>query len=160
MDLQKIVKTMKELIKKYFHSSSAILIFCIAVYGIACAQQVCCSTTVNNCIPASNRFLVDYNTDISCRTSPSHHLTSQLSLNTLSNSFGAEDACCETDNCDDYSQATYVLPSLIYDYYLLQKTVNAFDAGNNSAQTTFEPYTLPSSLNAVPIYILTQSIIC
>ena len=151
---------MKELIKKYIQTSSVILILCIAVYEIVCAQQVCCSTAVTNCIPASNRYSADHNTDNFCKTSPSHHLNSQLIPNSWFNNFGAGDTCCETDHCDEYSQATYVIPSLIYDYYPLQKTVSAFDAGNNSAQTTCEPYYLPSSLNAVPIYILTQSIIC
>lgn len=157
---KKTTKPMKALIKKYFQNSSAMLIICIAVYGIACAQQVGCSSTATNCNQSANRFSVGYNTDNSCRTSPSHHLNSQRSLNTLINCSSAEDTCCETDHCDEYSQATYVIPSLTYGFCPLQKTVSPFDAGNNSAQTTFEPFNLPPSLNAVPIYILTRSIIC
>jgi hypothetical protein len=160
MDLQKIAKPMKELIKKFIQTSSAILILCIAVYGIVCAQQVCCSTIVTDCIQASNRYSAVHRTDSACKTSPSHHLNNQLIPNSLFNNFGAGDTCCETDHCDEYSQTTYTIPSLRYDFYPLQKTVSAFDAGNNGAQTTIEPYSLPPSLNAVPIYILTQSIIC
>ena len=152
-------ETMKELIHKFIHTSSAILISCIAVYSIVYAQQVCRSTMVTTCIPTSNKISDSYKINNSCKTSPSHHFNSQLIQNTRFYNFGAGDTCCEADHCDRYSQTTYISPSFRYDFYPLQKTASSFDAGN-SAQTTFGPSNLPPSLKAVPIYILTQSIIC
>ncbi len=154
---------MKKLINKIIQTSTAIVISCIVVYGIVYAQQVCCSTMVNACIPASNRISGDYASGKSWTNSPSHHRNNQLQSNLYSKNvladFGAGNTCCETDRCDSYNQATYFSLSFIQNFYPFQKNVSSFDAGNG-AQTTFEPFSLPASLKAVPIYIMTQSIIC
>jgi hypothetical protein len=154
---------MKESINRIIKTSTAMFISCIVVYGIVYAQQVCCSTIVDVCIPASNRNSISYNIDNSCRISPSHYLTNQLQPNLCSKNiladFGSGNTCCETDRCDSYNQATYFSLTFIQDFYPLQKNVSSFDAGNG-AQTAFEPYSLSTSLKVVPIYILTQSIIC
>ena len=154
---------MKEFINKITLTSTAILISCIVVYGIVYAQQVCCNTIVNTCIPPSNRISCGFSSGNSWTTSPSYHRNIQLLSNICSNNFladfGAGNTCCETDRCDSYKQAKYFSLSFIQYFYLLQKNVSSFDAGNG-AQTTFEPYSLPASLKAVPIYITTKSIIC
>jgi len=154
---------MKESFNKIIQINTAILISCIVVYGIVYAQQVCCSTIVDACIPAFNRILVSYNIDNSCKISPSACLNNALQSNLCSINipadFGSGNTCCETDRCDKYNQATHISLSFIIDFYPLQKNVSSFDAGNG-AQTAFEPYSLSTSLKAVPIYILTQSIIC
>lgn len=154
---------MKESFNKIIQISTAILISCIVVYGIVYAQQVCCGNIVEVCIPTSNRISVRYNIDNSCRISPSHYLNNQLQSNLCSKNiladFGPGNTCCETDRCDSYNQATYLSLSFIQDFYPLQKNVSSFDTGNGE-QTAFEPYRLSTSLKAVPIYIITQSIIC
>jgi hypothetical protein len=153
---------MKELICKFIQTSSGILISII--HGILYAQQVCCSTIVNACIPSSNGESVNYGFDNSYRTSPSNTFNNQLLSNLCSNNFlgdfGSGNACCETDRCDWYNQSTYFSLSLNQNFYPLQKKVSSFDAGDG-VQTTFEPScSLPTSHKAVPIYIMTQSIIC
>jgi hypothetical protein len=159
----KIGKTMKELFKKIIQTSAAIIISLIAVHGIVYAQQVYCGTIVDACIPASNRISGGYTSGNSWATPPSYHRNIQLLSNICSNNFladfGAGNTCCETDRCDSYKQAKYFSLSFFQDFYPHQKNVSFFDA-DISAQTTFEPYSLPTSLKAVPIYIATQSIVC
>jgi hypothetical protein len=156
-------KKMKEFVNKIIQTSTGIVISCIVVYGIVYAQQVCCSTMVNGCIPAFDRISGGYTSGKSWTNSQSYDRNYQLQSNLCSKNvladFGSGNACCETDRCDSYNQATYFSLSFIQDFYPLQKNVSSFDAGNG-AQTTFEPYSLPTSLKAVPIYIMTQSIIC
>ncbi len=154
---------MKELINKFIQTSSAILISIIVVYGIVCGQQVCCSTVVNTCIPSSNWNSVNYSIDNSCETSPSHYLNNQQVSNICSNNFladfGAGNTCCETDRCNRYNQATYFSLSFIQDFYPLQKPLSSFNVISGS-QNNFESKSLSTSLKAVPLYILTQSILC
>jgi len=154
---------MKEFINKMIQTSTAIFISCIVVYGIAFAQQVCCSTIVDACISTFKRISVRYNIDNSCRISSLHNLNNQLQSNLCSNNiltdFGTGNTCCETDRCDGYNQTTEFSLSFVQGFYLFQKSVNSFDA-DNGAQSALEPYRISTSLKAAPIYILTQSIIC
>ena len=154
---------MKKLIDKIIQTSTAILISCIVVYGIVYAQPICCSTIVDACIPTSNRISVSYNIDNSCRTVHSHHFNNQLQSTLCSKNipadFGSGNTCCETDRCDGYNQAAEFSLSFIQDFYPLQKNLGSFDAGNGT-QARFEPYNLSTSHKAIPIYILTESIIC
>jgi len=154
---------MKELFNKIIQTTTAILISCIVVYGIVYAQQVCCSTIVNACIQISNRNSVSYAIGNSCETSPSHHRNNQLQSNLCSKNFlsdfGEGNTCCETNRCDSYNQAAYFSLSSIQNLYPLQKTLSSFNV-ISGAQTNFEPKNLSTSLKAVPIYILAQSIIC
>jgi hypothetical protein len=153
---------MKKLLKKIIQSSKVILISWIVVYGNVYAQQACCSTIVDACIPAFNRISDSYTIGNSCRTSPSHHRNRRLqpihcSENFLAE-FGAKNACCKTDRCDRYNQGTYFNPSFPQYAYLLQKDVSSFHVSDGE-QRAFGTYGLSTSLKAVPIYILTQSII-
>jgi hypothetical protein len=154
---------MKESFNKIIQISTAILISCIVAHGIAYAQQVCCSTIVDACIPASNRISGGYTSSNSLTTPPLHNHNIQLRSNLCSKNipadFGSGNTCCETDRCDSYNQATYLSLSFTQDFYPLQKNVSSFDAGNG-AQATFQPNNLSTPHKAVPIYILTQSIIC
>ena len=154
---------MKKSINKIIHTSTAILISCIVVCGIVCAQPICCSTIVDACIPTSNRISVGYNIDNSFRISPSdylnNHLQSTLCSKNILADFGSGNACCETDRCDGYNQAAEFSLSFIHDFYPKQKNLTSFGAGNG-AQARFEPYNLSTSHKAIPIYILTESIIC
>jgi len=156
-------KIMKELFNKIIQTTTAILISCIVVYGIVYAQQVCCSTIVDACIRTSNRISGSYTIGNSCETSPSHHRNNQLqsnlcSKNFLSN-FGEGNTCCETNRCDSYNQAAYFSLSSIQNLYPLQKPLSAFNV-ISGGQINFEPKSPSTFLKAVPIYILTQSIIC
>ncbi len=143
--------------------TNSTLITCIVVYGIVYAPQVCCSTIVNTCIPTSNRISVVYASGNSWTTSPSHQRSYQLRSNFCSKSFladfGAGNTCCETDCRDSNNQAMYFSRSFTQDFYPLQKIQSSFNV-ICGAQTNFKPKSLPISLKAVPIYILTQSIIC
>ena len=154
---------MKDLITKIIHTIIAILISCIIVYGIVYAHQVCCSTIADVCIPTFKRILDSYIIDNCCRTSPSHNRDNQLQSNFCSENiiadFGSDNTCCETDRCDGYNQATEFSLSFIQDFYPLKKNLGSFDAGNG-AQARFEPYNLSIPHKAIPIYILTESIIC
>ena len=154
---------MKALFNKIIQTCTAVLISIIVVYGIVYAQQACCSTIVNACIPSSNGKSVNCGIDNSYRTSPSHALNNQLLSNLCSNNFlgdfGSGNACCETDCCDCYNQSTYFGLSFNQNFYPLQKKVSSYDSGDGT-KTTFEPYSLQTSHKAVPIYIMTQYIIC
>ena len=156
-------KTMKILFNRIIQTSTAILISCIVVYGIVYAQQVCCSTTVDVCIQASNRISASYTIGNSYETSPSHYRSNQLQSNFCSKNFlpdfGEGNTCCETNRCNSYNHATYFSLSSIQNLYPLQKTLSSFNAISGT-QTNFEPKSLSASRKAVPIYILTQSIIC
>jgi hypothetical protein len=133
------------------------------VHGIVYAQQEYCGTIVDACIPTSKIISGSYTSGNSWTTSPPYHRNIQLLSNICSNNFladfGAENTCCETDRCDSYKQAKYFSLSFFPDRYPLQKNVSFFEA-DNGAQTKFEPYSLSTSLKVVPIYIMTQSIIC
>lgn len=159
----KLGKIMKELFNNIIQTTTAILISCIVVYGIVYAQQICCSTIVDACIPTSNRISVSYTIGNSCETSPSHHRNNQLQSNLCSKNilseFGEGNTCCATNRCDSYNQPAYFSLSSIQNLYPLQKTLSSFNV-ISGAQTNFEPRSLSTSLKAIPIYILTQSIIC
>jgi hypothetical protein len=154
---------MKELVNKITQTRIAMVIFCIVVYGIVYAQQACCSTIVDTSIPASNSTSAKYFIDNSYRTFPSYHWNSQLKSNRCSKNplanFDPGNTCCEADRCDNYTQVTYFSLSFIQDFFPFHKIVSSLYAGNG-AQTTFESFSLPTSLSSVPIYIMVQSIIC
>lgn len=148
---------------KNIQTSAAVFISCILAYGIAYAQQVCCSAIVNAGISTSTKIVCDYTSDHSWTTFSSHNRNTQLRpklcWNKFSADFGSGNTCCETDHCNDYNQVTYISLSFVQDFYPLNKNANALDTGIDS-QTTFEPYRLPTSFKASPIYIMKQSIIC
>jgi hypothetical protein len=154
---------MKKLVNRITQTSIAMVIFCIVVYGIVYAQQACCSTIVDTCIPASNRTSVKCFIDNSYRTFPSYHWNNHLqpngcSKNPLAN-FDPGNTCCKADRCDNYNQVTYFSLSFVQDFFPLQKNVSSLDEGNNEP-TTFKLINQPTVLSSIPIYIMTQSIIC
>ena len=152
---------MNKILKKTTQSSTLILISWIVMYGSVYAQQACCSAMVDACIPAFSRNS-SYTNDNSCRTSPSHHRNRRLQPIHYSDNFQADcdskNACCKTDRYNRYNQSTYFNPSFPKYAYPLQKNVSSFDV-SDSEQRAFETYILSTLLKAVPIYILTQSII-
>ena len=154
---------MKKSLKKIIQVSSAIFITWIVVYGIVYAELVSCSTIVENCIATSDRVLVGNTNGNFWTSSSSHQRKNQLRSNFCSKNIlagcGSENTCCERDRCVNYNQANYFNLTYIKYFYPLQKDVSSFGAVNDG-QTAFEPYYLSISLKAVPIYILTQSIIC
>jgi len=151
---------MIKILKKITQSSTLILISWIIVYGSVYAQQACCSTIVDACIPTFNR--ISYTNNNSCRTSPSHHRNRRLQSIHYSQNFltycDSKNACCKTDRYNRYNQSTYFNPSFPKYAYPLQKNVSSFHAGDGKHRA-FETYTLSAPLKAVSIYILTQSII-
>ncbi len=157
----KLRKTMKNLLKKITQSSTVILISLSVVYGSVYAQQACCSTIVDACIPTFNR-ISNYTNNNSCRTSPSHHRNPRLQPIHYSEYFPADcdakNICCGTDRCDRYNQGTYFNPSFPQYAYPLHKNVSSFDVSDGK-QRASETYSLSTPFKAVPIYILTQSII-
>jgi len=152
---------MKKLLKITTQSSTLILISWIVVYGSVYAQQACCNTIVDACIPTFNR-ISNYTNNNSFRTSPSHHRNRRLQPIHYSQNFLADcdskNAYCKTERYNRYNQSTYFNPSFPKYAYPLQKNVSSFHAGDGK-QRAFETYSLSTSLKAVPIYILTQSII-
>jgi len=154
---------MKDLIAKIIHTITTILISCIIVYGIIYAHQVCCRTIADACIPTFKRILDSCILDNCCRIPPSHNRDNQLQSNFCSENiiadFGSDNTCCETDRCDGYNQVTEFSLSFIQDFYPLEKTLSSFEAGSG-AQTTSQPNKRSTFHKAVPIYILTEAIIC
>jgi hypothetical protein len=154
---------MKDLINKFIQIITATLLFMIVVYGIVYAQQVCCSKIAEACIPTFNRVSDSYIIDDCCKISPTHNRNNQLlsaiSSENLLEDFGSGNTCCETDRCDGYNQATVFSISFIKDFYPFQTIVRSFDA-DSGVQSAFHPNKRLIFPNAVPIYILTESIIC
>lgn len=154
---------MKQFTKKILLTSVAIMTACIIVYGMAYAQQPCCRTILDDCIPTSSRILVGYSTDDSYRISPLDRLNNPRQSNLCSNcrpaDFDPGNACCETDRCDNYGQTTEFSPSFIQEFRLLQKSVCPSDT-DSGAKASFEQLNLFSPHKPVPIYILKESIIC
>lgn len=154
---------MKGSINRVIQIGTMIVISCVVVYGFVYAQQICCSTITEVCIVASNRISVSCNINNSWRTSPSHYLNNQLLLGAVSNDFlsdcDAGNTCCQTDRCDNANQVIYCSLPSIQDCCPIQKDAIVSDSGS-TPPATGKPYSLLTSLRAVPIYILTQSIIC
>ena len=153
---------MKELINKIIQFGTAIVTSFIVVWGIVYTQQVSCGTIVNTCVPTSNRILF-VSADRNAWTTPqaynsNNQRTSNLCFKNILADFSAGNTCCETDRCDAYNQSKHFSLSFIQDLKSLQKNVSSIDAGNGS-QTKFESSGLPTSFKAVPIYVVTQSII-
>jgi len=118
---------------------------------------------LDTCIPDSKRMPDVYAIHNFCKTSSSHHHSNQLQTihcaENLLAGFGAGNACCKSGLCDKYKQNTYFNLSSSQYTYPLEKNVSLFDV-NGGAKSTFGPESRSTSLQAVPIYILTQSIIC
>lgn len=152
---------MKKLLKKIAQSSIVILMSWIVMYGIVYEQQACCSTIVDACIPAFSE-ISGYTNDNSCRTSPSYHRNHKLQPIHYPQNFPADcdakNPCCKIDRCDRYNQGTYFNPSFPQYAYPLHKNVSSFDVSDGK-QRASETYSLSTPFKAVPIYILTQSII-
>lgn len=153
---------MKKLLKQIIKGSTVILMSWIVVYGIVYAQQEGCSDTVGTCNPTFSRISESFAIDNSCRISPPLHRNRRLRPIHCSENFlsgcDAKNTCCKTDRCDRDHQYTYFNPSFFQYAYPLQKNVGSFHV-NAGEQRAFETYILSTSLTAVPIYILTQSII-
>jgi hypothetical protein len=154
---------MKELVQKIIQTCIAIIVSCIVVYGIGYAKQVCCRDMATTCIPASNKIFSGYTDDKSWTKSQPYGRNNQRRSNLCSNKiladFGSGNECCKADRCDNYKQATYFNLSLIQDFEIQQKIASSIKA-DDGTQTTFKPHGTPISPNPVPIYIMTQSIIC
>lgn len=161
--LLKIGNEMKEYTHKMIQTITAIIVAGIVVSGIYYAQPVCCSTAVNDCTPTALRISVSHNTNNTCEISPVHGPKSQLPCHLFSKDslldFDSEITCCKTDYCDSYTPAVYLTISFIRDVSPLQKGLTTVGA-DNGEQAIFGRHFRSTSPKSVPIYILTQSIIC
>lgn len=155
-------KTMKKMLKNIIKGSTVILMSWIVVYGIVYAQQEGCSATIDACIPTFSRISDSCIIDNTCRTLPPLQCNRRLQPIHIYENFLAncdeKNTCCKTDRCERYYQCTYINPLFPQYLHPLQKNVGFFHV-NDREQSTFEAYILSTSLKAVPIYILTQSIL-
>ena len=154
---------MKKLLKKIIQSSTVILISWIVAYGIVYAQPACCSNIADARIHIFSIISNSYTIDGHGKTSPPHHRNHRLQPIHCSENFladcDAKNGCCKTDRCDRYNQGTYFNPSFPQNAaHPLQTNVSSFHVSDGE-QRAFGTYSLSTSLKAVPIYILTQSII-
>ena len=153
---------MEKLLKKIIQGSIVVLMSWGVVSGIVYAQQEGCSSTVGTCIPTFNRISDSCATDSSCTASPPLRRNRRLQPIHCSENFlagcDAKKTCCKTDRCDRDYQCRYFNPSFSQYTHPLQKNVGFFHA-NDGEQSALETYILSTSLKAVPIYILTQSIL-
>ena len=151
------------MIRKFIQFISAILLFIVVVYGIVYAQQASCRTIAEACIPAFSRDSGSDCIDGCCNVSPTNNRNNPLLSANYSgiplSDVGSDNACCEPNRCDGYNQGTACSISFIQGFYPFQLTISSFDA-NISEQPTFHPKKRSGILNTVPIYILTESIIC
>ena len=154
---------MKELIPKIIQIFTLIVASCIVLYGIVNVQQVCCSTSLDACIPASNTISFDNGSANTWTTSQSYNCNNQgqsiLCYKHFLADFDSENTCCVTDHCGGYSQSEDISLSIVQKFYPLKRNVNSIHACKGG-QTKHEPYRLPTSLKVVSIYLDTQSIIC
>ena len=154
---------MKELVRKIIKNNIALALSLIALYGIGYAQQTYRSTILDDCFSRSNIISIGYNFENTSKANPDILSNSQQRSNLCSNNciadFSTENACCETERCDNYSQTTDLSLSIVQDSYLPKKNAASIDAGI-CTQNTSGTYGILKPLKVVPIYILTQSIIC
>ena len=154
---------MKKLFNKLILTVTAIILSCIVVYGIVYAQQVCCSKIAEACIPTFNRVSDSYVINDCCKILPPRNRNNQLLLSTYSDNllddFGSCYTCCETERCGGYNQATVFSISFIQDFFPFQTILRSFNAGFG-VHPAFHPNKRSIFHNTVPIYILTESIIC
>ena len=73
--------------------------------------------------------------------------------------FGDDNTCCETDRCDINNQTVYLSLSPNQQLHLSQKSPNFSDLVH-TALSKLELNSPPASRKTVPIYTLTQSIVC
>jgi hypothetical protein len=154
---------MKGLLDKTIQIVSTLLVSCMIIYGVAYAQPVCCSTIITTCIPSSQKMSVGYDNYSALRTSQSQDIKNRPLSNfcpdCFRTDFGSRNTCCETDHCKEYYPTTCLSVSFVNDHFPVQSNMKFFDATDNK-QSTPESYSLSIIHKAVPIHILTQSIIC
>jgi|GEM_PF-2056846 len=153
---------MKHSFNKIKKAGTSVILSCIIIYGVVYTQQVCCSTVADAIIPTSNRISAGYSIDNTFGTSSLHNRDIPVLINpyikNLLADFGTGNKCCETNRCDSNSHDTYVNLSLIQEIYSFPRHVSFFDS-EKGVQDVFMPYIPSTSPNAVPIYIVTRSII-
>jgi hypothetical protein len=154
---------MKNWFNKILLVCTAVSVSIVVLYGLVYAQQVCCRTLVDICISISERINGDNTRGTVWATYPSHQRNkkwrSTPCLDDYSGGFGEASTCCETDGCDSYNlNADFNLTSLT-EFYLLQNIATSLNKGSG-AQGTVESPQPTTSLKALPIYLVTKSIIC
>jgi len=165
---------MRDLFTKFIQATTAMLISCIGVYGILSVQKVCCGTGVDDCLSVSSRITVSYAIASDDEISPSQYGSNQphSDLNRCSSTNGTFSSramymsgvgknftCCETKRCNRYFQAAHFSLISYQNHYPLQKVPSPFYV-IRGVQTSVELNNLSTALKSVPIYILTESIIC
>jgi hypothetical protein len=154
---------MKRHFNTYTRVSAVVLILSIGLYGSVYVMQACCSTEVTACIPVFNGVSDNYYNLGAPAILSSHQSNIQLqsylcSKNVLTRS-RTESTCCETNPCESYLRVTEFSLSYIKDFISAQGIAISYEDGNDR-QTPVESYNGLTFLKAVPIYFLTQSLLC
>ena len=153
---------MKRLSNKIIQITAAGFFSWVLACGIVYAQLVCCNVIADTCIrdsiKVSNINGINYSYGSSPFSLPGSlqtvHCSGQFPVD-----FGSGKACCEPKQCDNYKQAKYFNASFPH-YPLTFERGLSFFGSNGGAQNTFELESRSTSLQSVPIYLLTKSIIC
>ena len=154
---------MRIIFKKLTNALISLIIFGITVCGIVNAQNICCNEKLNSCNPISKGIVgADAADNISSR-SLMHNQSDRIRTNTCSKqnmaSFGSGQECCEIDYYELYNIDKHISPAVTKAAYSSQ--LNEYiEKSIIDSDHKFELYYQPYSTMAVPIYILTLSIIC
>lgn len=154
---------MKKSFNNIIQTGSALLISWIVVYGIVNVQLENCSAIASVCNPAFNWTRLGQTGESSQPDSPSckprGKLRPLVCQKNLPTDLNAKNAGCEFDHCARQSRITKIRLIPGQGLYSLHKYINSFDAATRD-KTDLKQYNLSIALKSVPIYILTQSIIC
>jgi hypothetical protein len=153
------IQAMKDSIKKFFNVGSVVIIACFVAYGLAFAQQVCCSDIANECIPVLNPGSASNSFSDACKPSAIRHFSNKASTGGCKGELGETETCCKTDYCGSFGQAVYITPSFSYDITALQNVFAFINSSFNNPILHNSPHLSIRPISE-PIYILTQSILC
>ena len=153
--------------KKILYGCGAAIVFCAIAYGMAQAQLLCCGvSSVERCISAHVKTFDQHSDRIARIGRRSHEPDRRIPPKLRSESicspekpdFGPGQTCCETARCSGYTLSAYLIPDPV-PYEALQGGQGRI-AGDHGAQISSESNELTAIPISVPIYLMTQSILC
>ena len=148
---------------KILKAGTALVISCIAVYGIIYAQPVCCNILKSVHTPIFSGISAGYDLDGICWKVSSRDLNSQLQSvyrnGDLAADFASGHSCCESLPCHGSKQNRYLSRLSVRDFFPFLNATCTVDM-DNVDNFTITPVSLPAPSRPSTIFILTQSFLC
>jgi hypothetical protein len=143
---------------KFCQIALAIIISCVAAYGISHALPGYCNEPVNTCVQASGRARCDVTFGIQCKA-PFQVQSSENQLSvTSARCSDPSEACCTAAEGRDSAQAVFLNPCPPQYCGKTNTTFEVVDLDNNLK------YNLPSHTTVIrphtPLYIEIESMLC